>query len=111
MLLKLLKYDFRSMWKTFSLVWGACLAIALVNRFTLPLDGRDSVVIGDSEILSIVTALAFFAVGATVRHIAALMTPPPHSKVPARAGSPSPRCAAPLPRSRRRSSSPPCRRR
>src|SRR5699024_10527300 len=62
MLLKLLKYDFRSMWKTFSLVWGACLVIALVNRFTLPLDGQDSVVIGDSEILSIVTALAFFGV-------------------------------------------------
>ena len=36
MLFKLLKYDFRSMWKTFSLVWAACLVIALVNRL-----GRD----------------------------------------------------------------------
>ena len=35
MLLKLLKYDFRAMWKQFSLIWGAALALALVNRFTL----------------------------------------------------------------------------
>lgn len=35
MLLKLLKYDFRAMWKSFSLIWGAALALALVNRFTL----------------------------------------------------------------------------
>ena len=35
MLLKLLKYDFRAMWKYFSLIWGAVLALALANRFTL----------------------------------------------------------------------------
>lgn len=35
MLLKLLKYDFRAMWKHFSLVWGAALALAVANRFTL----------------------------------------------------------------------------
>lgn len=35
MLFKLLKYDFRAMWKQFSLVWGAALVLALVNRFTL----------------------------------------------------------------------------
>lgn len=35
MLLKLLKYDFRAMWKQFSLIWGAALALALVNRFIL----------------------------------------------------------------------------
>ena len=35
MLLKLLKYDFRAMWKKFSLIWGAALVLALVNRFTL----------------------------------------------------------------------------
>lgn len=34
MLLKLLKYDFRAMWKHFSLIWGAALALSLVNRFT-----------------------------------------------------------------------------
>jgi len=34
MLLKLLKYDLRSMWKQFSLIWGAALALALVTRFT-----------------------------------------------------------------------------
>ena len=35
MLLKLLKYDFRAMWKSFSLIWGAALALAVVNRFTI----------------------------------------------------------------------------
>ena len=46
MLLKLLKYDFRAMWKQFSLVWGAALALALVNRFTvyghIPLAGENT---------------------------------------------------------------------
>lgn len=35
MLFKLLKYDFRAMWKQFSLVWGAALVLALVNRFIM----------------------------------------------------------------------------
>ena len=35
MLLKLLKYDFRAMWKRFSLIWGAALILALVSRFML----------------------------------------------------------------------------
>jgi len=34
MLFKLLKYDFRAMWKHFSLIWGAALVLALVNRYT-----------------------------------------------------------------------------
>lgn len=34
MLLKLLKYDFRAMWKHLSLIWGAALALALINRMT-----------------------------------------------------------------------------
>ena len=34
MLFKLLKYDFRAMWKQFSLVWGAALALSLVHRMT-----------------------------------------------------------------------------
>ena len=37
MLLKLLKYDFRAMWKHFSLIWGTAFALALVNRFILRL--------------------------------------------------------------------------
>lgn len=36
MLRKLLKYDFRSMWMTFRLIWAAVLGLALVNRFLLP---------------------------------------------------------------------------
>jgi len=34
MLFKLLKYDFRAMWKHFFLIWGAALALALVNCMT-----------------------------------------------------------------------------
>jgi len=33
---KLLKYDFRSMWMSFRLIWAAVLGLALVNRFLLP---------------------------------------------------------------------------
>ena len=43
MLLKLLKYDFRAMWKQFSLIWGAALALALVNRFTVFRDAGNNV--------------------------------------------------------------------
>ena len=42
MLGKLLKYDFRSMWKQFAFIWPAALALALVNRFTLTLPERSS---------------------------------------------------------------------
>ena len=63
MLFKLLKYDFRSMWKTFSLVWAACLVLALVNRFTLPFEGKTNVTIGPGDgILAFITALVFFGV-------------------------------------------------
>ena len=63
MLFKLLKYDFRSMWKTFSLVWAACLVLALVNRFTLPFEGQTNVTIGPGDgILAFITALVFFGV-------------------------------------------------
>ena len=37
---KLLKYDFRSMWKQFAFIWPAALVLAVVNRFTL--NGLDS---------------------------------------------------------------------
>lgn len=35
MLGKLLKYDFRSMWKQFAIVWPAAVVLALVNHFVL----------------------------------------------------------------------------
>lgn len=35
MLWKLLKYDFRSMWKQCSIIWLAALLVALINRLTL----------------------------------------------------------------------------
>lgn len=47
MLFKLLKYDFRAMWKQFSLVWGAALALALVNRFTLFQDTDNAILSED----------------------------------------------------------------
>ena len=37
---KLLKYDFRAMWKQFAFIWPAALVLAVVNRFTL--NGLDS---------------------------------------------------------------------
>ena len=37
---KLLKYDFRSMFKQFAFIWPAALALALVNHFTV--NGLDS---------------------------------------------------------------------
>ena len=41
---KLLKYDFRSMWKQFAFIWPAALALALVNLFTISsLEGSSTV--------------------------------------------------------------------
>ena len=63
MLFKLLKYDFRSMWKTFSLVWAACLVLALVNRFTLDLPGRADLGFDSwGSAMSSIIALVFFGV-------------------------------------------------
>ena len=63
MLWKLLKYDFRSMWKTFSLVWAACLVLALVNRFTLDLPGRADLGFDSwGSAMSSIIALIFFGV-------------------------------------------------
>ncbi len=57
MLLKLLKYDFRAMWKQFSLIWGAALALALVNRFVLFRDTDNAILSEDGLFM-----LAFVAV-------------------------------------------------
>lgn len=57
MLLKLLKYDFRAMWKQFSLIWGAALALALVNRFTLFRDTASTISSEDGVLM-----FAFMAV-------------------------------------------------
>lgn len=51
MLFKLLKYDFRAMWKQFSLVWGAALALALVNRFTLFRDTDNAILSKDGLLM------------------------------------------------------------
>lgn len=57
MLLKLLKYDFRAMWKQFSLIWGAALALALVNQFVLFRDTDNAILSEDGLFM-----LAFVAV-------------------------------------------------
>lgn len=62
MLLKLLKYDFRAMWKQFSLVWGAALVLALVNRFTLFRNAEGTFLRKDSGIPGLLT----FAFGAVL---------------------------------------------
>ena len=67
MLLKLLKYDLRAMWKQFSLVWGAALALALVNRFTMFRD-LDNNLFTNSEVFM----LAFIAVIAAMLVIAVI---------------------------------------
>lgn len=57
MLFKLLKYDFRAMWKQFSLVWGAALALALVNRFTLFRDTDNAVLSKDGLLMFALVAV------------------------------------------------------
>lgn len=59
MLWKLLKYDFRAMWKSFALVWPAALVLALVNHFTLPYDEG---VVEANELLTMVLIIAFVSV-------------------------------------------------
>ena len=55
---KLLKYDFRSMWKQFAFIWPAALALALVNRFTLTLAGNGQF----SDIIAGVAGLVYMAI-------------------------------------------------
>jgi hypothetical protein len=62
MLLKLLKYDFRAMWKQFSLIWGAALALALVNRFGIFWDVDDRAIALNDTTASGITIFAFMAV-------------------------------------------------
>ena len=62
MLLKLLKYDFRAMWKQFSLIWGAALALALVNRFSIFWDVDDHAIGLSDTAVSGITIFAFMAV-------------------------------------------------
>ena len=59
MLWKLLKYDFRAMWKSFALIWPAALVLALVNHFTLPYDEG---VVEANELLTMVLIIAFVSV-------------------------------------------------
>ena len=59
MLWKLLKYDFRSMGKSFAFIWPAALVLALINHFTLPYD--EGAVEGN-ELLAVITVVAFTAV-------------------------------------------------
>ena len=59
MLWKLLKYDFRSMGKSFALIWPAALVLALVNHFTLPYDSREAEVSGVLDFAMFVAVMIF----------------------------------------------------
>ena len=61
MLGKLLKYDFRAMWKQFSMIWLAALVIALINRFTLPFN-RQGGLVAENELLAVITITVFIGV-------------------------------------------------
>lgn len=61
MLGKLLKYDFRAMWKQFSMIWLAALVIALINRFTLPFN-RQGGLAAENELLAVITITVFIGV-------------------------------------------------
>lgn len=56
---KLLKYDFRSMWKQFAFIWPAALVLAFINRFTLPMVDRGS---SFSDITGGLTMLLYIAI-------------------------------------------------
>ena len=61
MLGKLLNYDFRAMWKQFSMIWLAALVIALINRFTLPFN-RQGGLGTENELLAVITISVFIGV-------------------------------------------------
>jgi len=54
MLWKLLKYDFRSMWKQFSIIWPAALVIGLIDRFTLTGQASTSFVGETAALISVI---------------------------------------------------------
>ncbi len=62
MLLRLLKYDFRAMWKQFSLIWGAALALALANRFSIFWNVDDHAIGLSDTTTSGITVFAFMSV-------------------------------------------------
>lgn len=63
MLWKLLKYDFRSMFKQFAFIWPAALLLALVNRFILPFENNEAnVSIENGELLAVITITVFIGV-------------------------------------------------
>lgn len=60
MLRKLLKYDLRSMLKSFLLIWGCILVISLVNHFTLNSGGRLAGALG--TISSVIPMLVYIGI-------------------------------------------------
>lgn len=63
MLWKLLKYEFRAIWRQFAILWPAALVLALANRFTLPLaDHNLPFSAGGNGILVAITMSVFVGV-------------------------------------------------
>ena len=91
MLLKLLKYDFRAMWKQFSLIWGAALALALVNRFVLFRDTDNAILSEDGlfmlAFVAVIVAMFVIAVMGGLRGGSVHLPCPHASPEPARPAS------------------------
>lgn len=63
MLWKLIKYEFRAIWRQFAILWPAALVLALANRFTLPLaDHNLPFSAGGNGILVTITMSVFVGV-------------------------------------------------
>ena len=60
MLLKLLKYDFRSMGKSLFPVWIACLLIGLVNGYIVPREAGIDMI--NDRLLSNISVPAFYGI-------------------------------------------------
>ena len=56
MLWKLIKYEFRAIWRQFAILWPAALVLALFNRFTLPVaENGGAFAEGGSRVLVTIT--------------------------------------------------------
>ena len=73
MLAKLLKYDFRSMWKQFAVVWPVALVIGLVNRLTLPWEGSGVYTVAETPTAGGVTTVMLLVAVLMIMGVLALV--------------------------------------
>ena len=68
---KLLKYDFRSMFKQFAFIWPGALVLALINRFTITGAGSSSRV---GETTAVIAMVVYVAILLTMFVVAVIFT-------------------------------------